>query len=82
MERNMNWLPPGAGGTVRRVEGGGLMRRRLMELGFLPGARVSCLLSRGPGGPSAYLVRGALIALRPGDAATVVVEADAVTEGT
>lgn len=34
-----------------------------------------------PGGPSAYEVRGALVALRPKDAATVVVQADAVTEG-
>ena len=81
MERKMNSLPPGAGGTVCRVEGGGLMRRRLLELGFLPGARVVCRLSRSPGGPSAYEVRGALVALRPKDAATVVVQADAITEG-
>lgn len=59
MERKMNSLPPGAGGTVCRVEGGGLMRRRLLELGFLPGARVVCRLSRSPGGrpPTRYGAR-------------------------
>jgi len=39
-------------------------RRRLMDLGILPGTLIEAVL-RSPGGdPTAYRVRGALIALR------------------
>jgi DtxR family Mn-dependent transcriptional regulator len=42
----------------------GLERRRLMDLGILPGTTIEAEL-RGPSGdPTAYRVRGALIALR------------------
>ncbi len=42
----------------------GLERRRLQDLGFLPGAAIEAELSSASGDPVAYRVRGALIALR------------------
>ena len=50
---------------------GGAMRRRLLELGLVPGTRAECLLRAPSGSPAAYLVRGAVIALRQCDAARV-----------
>ncbi len=44
------------------------MRNRLYDLGFVCGTRVECVATAALSGPCAYLVRGALIALRRGDA--------------
>ena len=51
----------------------GLMRRRLMDLGFVPGTKVACLRRSPAGDPTAYLVRGTVIALRKEDAASVYI---------
>lgn len=56
----------------------GLLRRRLLDLGFTPGARVTPVLrsSFGRGDPTAYRIRGTVIALRKEQAAQVIVEPD------
>ena len=59
-------LPLHGHGTVTGIAVGcrGLMRRRLLDLGFLPGTEVTAEL-RGIGRrPTAYRIRGALVALR------------------
>lgn len=42
----------------------GIQRRRLLDLGVVPGTRVMAELSATAGDPTAYRIRGALIALR------------------
>ncbi len=67
-------LAPGQRGTVRRLTTAGRMRRRLLDLGFIEDTEVVCL-SRSPGGdPSAYLIRGTVIAIRAADGRTIQVE--------
>ena len=63
------------GETVRVVSllAEGRMRRRLADLGLIPGAEVSCLGRSPLGDPSAYLIRGAVIAIRRRDAMEVSV---------
>lgn len=51
----------------------GRMRRRLADLGLIPGAEVTCLGRSPLGDPSAYLIRGAVIAIRRRDAMEVSV---------
>ena len=51
----------------------GRMRRRLADLGLISGADVSCLGRSPLGDPSAYLIRGAVIAIRRRDAMEVSV---------
>lgn len=58
---------------INQVGGKADMARRLRELGFLPGTRITCELISPAGDPAAYRVRGALIALRRGDADGVTV---------
>ncbi len=64
-------------GTASRVtellaEGG--IRRRLRDIGLIEGTNIRCL-NRGPSGdPIAYLIRGAVIALRREDSSKVIIE--------
>jgi DtxR family Mn-dependent transcriptional regulator len=69
-------LEPGEKGEVVALAAScrGAQRRRLLDLGVVPGTLVSSEL-RGPSGdPTAYRIRGALIALRREQADTVYVQ--------
>ncbi|MCL2030354.1 MAG: ferrous iron transport protein A [Oscillospiraceae bacterium] len=74
--RSLACLAAGECARVRAVVSEDAMRRRLMELGFVEGTRVRCALRGPPGGPAAYWVRGAMIALRRADARSIWVSAD------
>ena len=47
------------------------MRRRLQDLGLIEGTEVSCVQKSPLGDPIAYLIRGAVIALRYEDSSCV-----------
>ena len=49
------------------------IRRRLLDMGLIPGTPVSCVFKSPWGDPSAYLIRGALVALRNEDADKIIV---------
>ena len=59
-------LKPGEKGAIVRISPRcrGLERRRLMDLGLLPGTIVEAELVSPGGDPTAYRVRGAVVALR------------------
>lgn len=66
-------LKPGQQAVVRRLLHTGGMRRRLQELGLLPGALVTCV-GQSPGGdPMAYELLGAVVAIRRRDGEKVLV---------
>ena len=70
---SMNDLVPGPRARAFRVEAAGSMRRRLLDLGLVEHTDVECL-GRSPGGdPAAYLIRGAVIALRDRDSRGILV---------
>lgn len=73
-------LEAGESAVVETVGGESAMRRRLMDLGLISGTRVTCLGRSPAGDPAAYLIRGAVIALRGADAAGVT--ARRILEGT
>ncbi len=56
------------------VNVGGAYKRRLFDLGFVPGGKVSCMFESPLGDPTAYLVRGTLIALRKEHSEKILVE--------
>lgn len=47
------------------------IKKRLLDLGMIPGTPVTCLYQAPSGDPRAYLVRDTVIALRNGDAAAI-----------
>lgn len=49
------------------------MRRRLLDIGLIPGTEVVCLGASPLGDPRVYLVRGKMIAIRSRDAGSVVI---------
>lgn len=50
------------------------MRRRLQDMGMTEGTTVECVGKSPLGDPCAFLIRGAVIALRKEDAGSVMVE--------
>lgn len=73
-------LPPGALAHIVALDSSfrGFARRRLLDLGFTPGARVRSELQPFAGDPRAYRLRGTTIALRREQADCVLVKALAV----
>ena len=69
----LNDIAPGQHAVVRRLQSTGSMRRRLLDIGLVENTDVECL-GRSPGGdPSAFLIRGAVIAIRSEDCADILV---------
>lgn len=68
----LNQLRVGDRLAVMCVRGENAMRRRLEDLGVVPGTQISCLMRSPLGDPCAYLIRGAVIALRAHDAKQIV----------
>jgi Fe2+ transport system protein FeoA len=62
--RTLADLTPGQSGVVETLDLSGPARRRLLDLGFIPGTRVVAEFTSPLGDPTSYRVRGALIALR------------------
>lgn len=67
-------LEPGGRGRVVALRNHGLTRRRLLDLGVTPGAIVERAFTSPFGEPTAYRVRGALIALRAEQAREIEIE--------
>jgi Fe2+ transport system protein FeoA len=73
-------LAPGAVARVIRVGGQGAFRRRLMELGILPGTRLELVGIAPLGDPMELLVRGASLSIRRAQAEAVEVIAISAEE--
>jgi len=73
----LSQLPDGTAGEVVAIDEAcqGFTRRRLLDLGMTPGARLQAEMRNFFGDPRAYRVRGTLIALRREQAALVWVKA-------
>ncbi len=66
-------MKKGDEGVITALFTKGELRHRLMDLGFVVGTKLRCVRISPFGDPKAYSVRGAVIALRKEDAATVEV---------
>ena len=75
---NLAALREGESGYVIQIDALPSMERRLADLGLVRGTRVTCMACAPAGDPCAYLIRGALIALRRADARSILLERQAV----
>lgn len=64
-------ITPGERAVVYDLQNETAMRRRLRDLGLVEGSEIKCLGRSPLGDPSAYLIRGAVIAIRDADARAV-----------
>lgn len=69
----LNALPFNKKANIADLQIEGDMRRRLLDLGFTLGAEIQCLYRSPFGDPTAYFIRGAVIALRQEDAKQIIV---------
>ncbi len=67
-------LPVGITVQISDLRNTGLSRRRMMDLGFIPGTSIEILRKSPLGDPTAYRIRGAAIALRKEEAANIFVK--------
>ena len=72
--RGLNTLAEGNSGYVSEILTKGGMRRRLFDIGLIPGTRVVCLQRALFGDPTAFLIRGAVIALREEDSKDILIK--------
>jgi len=70
----LNKIPEGKVVEVKRLLSNGSMRRRLQDIGLINGTKVTCLQKSPFGDPTAYLIRGAVIAIRTEDSSNIIVK--------
>jgi len=61
---SLNQLPIGKKANVTTLTSDGTTRRRMLDLGIIDGTEIEPLYKSPSGNPVAYLIRGAVIALR------------------
>ena len=65
----------GSSWIVKKINSVGSIRRRLLDIGLIEGTKLENVLISPAGDPKAFLIRGAVIALRNEDSKMIVVEA-------
>lgn len=69
-------LRRGQTGVITELVSASDMRRRLQDIGMIEGTLVECLGKSPLGDPTAYLIRGAVIALRNEESGMVIVQSE------
>ena len=72
---SLNQLPIGQKAHVATLTSDGAARRRMLDLGVIDGTEIEPLYKSPSGNPVAYLIRGAVIALRSDASEEIMVSA-------
>ncbi|MBQ8172078.1 MAG: ferrous iron transport protein A [Oscillospiraceae bacterium] len=72
-QRTLSDIDIGGRAVVERLRIHGSMRRRMLDLGLVPGTAVECVGKSPSGDPKAFLIRGAVIAIRSEDSREIIV---------
>lgn len=72
---SLNELAPGQHALVKELRSRGSMRRRLLDIGLIENTEVECVGRSPSGDPSAFLIRGAVIAIRSEDCSDILIQA-------
>lgn len=70
----LNMLKTGCTAVVKKIHSTNAERRRMVDLGILPGTRIENVMPSPLGDPIAYRVRSAVIALRSEQAKLIEIE--------
>lgn len=74
MIRTLRDLEVGSKGIIKKVNGGGRLRRRITDMGLVPGVEVEMERYAPMGNPVEVKVRNSHISLRKEEAAEIVLE--------
>ena len=69
----LNDIEPGQTAKVGELLSTGSIRRRLLDIGLIENTEVECLGRSPAGDPSAFLIRGAVIAIRREDCRNILI---------
>lgn len=72
----MKDLQVGQAGTVHGIYLSGSMRRRMQDIGLIKGTRVECVGRSPLKDPAAFLIKGAVIAVRNGESEKITVSVE------
>ena len=70
----MDKLEVGQSAAVIKINTAGDMRRRFIDLGLIEGTIVNCVGKSPAGDPKAFLIKGAVIAIRKEDSQTITLK--------
>ena len=73
MGRYLGELKPGERAFVEHIEGGGALRRRMMDMGIVPGVELEVIRCAPWGGPLQIRLKGYYLAMRRGECAKILV---------
>jgi len=73
MERFLGDLKPGERASVESIQGGGAIRRRMMDMGIVPGVELEVVRRAPFGGPLQVRLKGYYLAMRRGECAKIAV---------
>ena len=71
---SLNDLAPGVSAVIDRLATKGSMRRRLLDIGLINDTLVECVGRSAGGDPTAFLIRGAVIAIRSEDCKNIYIK--------
>lgn len=74
-DETLSALSVGEEGKVSFLLCEGAIRRRLLDIGLVPGTLVLCIGKSPLGDPKAYMIRGKTIAIRSDDAKKIAITA-------
>lgn len=74
MMKTLDTLALGTTAKIQEVQANPTLRRRLLDLGFVPGSSITPLYHSVFGDPTAYSIRGTTIALRKLDATQIYLQ--------
>lgn len=67
-------MSSGESAVIEHLGSSGALRRRLLDMGLVEGTRVECLGVSPGGDPKAFLIRGAVLALRDIDCREITIK--------
>ncbi len=70
----LNDVVPGQRAIVKTLRSTGSMRRRLLDIGLIENTEVECGGRSPSGDPKAFLIRGAVIAIRSEDCQDIMIK--------
>lgn len=73
MERFLDEFEPGKCARVVRIEGGGALRRRMMDMGIVPGVELEVIRRAPLGGPLQVRLKGYYLAMRREESSKIIV---------